>query len=233
MITVFPYETLGQADYGWLKARYHFSFANYHNPKRMSFGTIRVINDDIVKAGAGFDPHPHRDMEIITYVRSGAITHKDSLGHEGRTSAGDVQVMSAGKGIAHAEYNREPVDTTLYQIWIQSKERGIDPRWDATTFPKNPVNDALPLLVSGRDEDKEQKPLYIHADAAIYGGRISKGASVTQNLKKQGYLLVSEGSVVVDGKTLKKGDGAEITDTKKVTIQSPDAESEILLIDAA
>ena len=145
MIKIHPYEKLGQHDYGWLKARYHFSFGDYYNPQRMGFGSLRVINDDVVQAGTGFPPHPHNDMEIITYVRRGAITHKDSLGNEGRTEAGDVQVMSAGTGIKHAEYNKEKEDTNLYQIWIEPREEGVAPRWDSAKFPKTPINDALPL----------------------------------------------------------------------------------------
>ncbi|HRQ61527.1 MAG TPA: pirin family protein, partial [Alphaproteobacteria bacterium] len=125
MINVYPVETLGRADYGWLQAKYHFSFGDYRNGRRVHFGALRVINDDIVKAGNGFDPHPHNDMEIITFVREGAITHKDSQGNVGRTEAGDVQVMSAGSGITHSEYNNESVDTSLFQIWIFPREKGV------------------------------------------------------------------------------------------------------------
>ena len=125
MIKVYPYEKLGNHDFGWLNARYHFSFARYYNPERTGFGKLLVINDDIVHAHSGFDTHPHADMEIITYVRAGAITHRDSTGNEGRTAAGDVQVMSAGTGIAHSEHNEEDEDTRLYQIWIAPREKGM------------------------------------------------------------------------------------------------------------
>ena len=118
MINLIPYEQLGGADHGWLKAKHHFSFANYQNPHRIRFGPMRVINDDIVAPKTGFDPHPHDNMEIITYVRKGAITHKDDMGNEGRTEAGDVQVMSAGTGVVHSEYNLENEETNLYQIWM-------------------------------------------------------------------------------------------------------------------
>lgn len=232
MITVVPYEKLGRADYGWLNAKYHFSFGQYHDPSRMGFGALRVINDDIVAPGTGFDTHPHRDMEIITFVRSGAITHRDDHGHEGKTSAGDVQVMSAGTGIRHSEHNEESVPTTLYQIWILPRERGVEPRWDARAFPKTPVNDGLPLLVSGREADKGSDALYIHADAAVYGGRLNKDQKITQNLQDLGYILVSEGEVQVGDKTLKKGDGAQIRDLKSLEITAL-ADSELVLIDVA
>ncbi len=230
MITVYPYETLGHHDFGWLDARYHFSFARYHNPDRMGFGSLRVINDDIVQAGKGFDTHPHDNMEIITYVRKGAITHKDSAGNEGRTEAGDVQVMSAGSGVTHSEHNHETEDTSLYQIWILPRERNIAPRWDARSFPKEPANDSLPLLVSGYEQDQGDGVLYINADAAIYGGRLSGGTEITQSLRQQGYVLVSDGTLEIDGTALKKGDGAEITGAETVTIKALD-DAEIVLID--
>jgi quercetin 2,3-dioxygenase len=123
-VEIRPFATLGAANHGWLDAHHHFSFADYHDPDRMGWGAIRVWNDDIIAPQSGFPPHPHADMEIITYVRTGAITHKDSLGNEGRTKAGDVQVMSAGSGIRHAEYNLENEPTTIFQIWIMPKRRG-------------------------------------------------------------------------------------------------------------
>lgn len=232
MIKIIPYEKLGHRNYGWLDAHYHFSFGEYHDPARMGFGPLRVVNDDIVRAGAGFPMHPHRDMEIITYVRSGAITHEDSLGNKGRTAAGDVQVMSAGSGIVHAEYNSEKTDATLYQIWIQPRARSIAPRWDAAQFPKAPVNDSLKLLVSGRAEDEDKGALSIHADAALYGGRLEKNRTVAQNLRGNGYLLVSEGSVMLDGHHLKKGDGAAITGQETVSVTAQE-QAEIILIDLA
>ena len=229
MINIRKYDDLGRADYGWLKARYHFSFGEYHDPAHTQFGILRVINDDIVDGGKGFDPHPHRDMEIVTYVRSGAISHEDSLGNKGRTAAGDVQVMSAGSGVVHAEYNREDEKTTLYQIWLRPRERGIKPRWDATTFPKNPVNDRLPLLVSGNPADKDNGALFINADADIRGGRVAKGVTITQDLPEKAYLLVSTGELEVNGHILKKGDGAAIDQEKSLTLKAND-DSEVLLI---
>ena len=128
MISVVNYKVLGGADYGWLQAKHHFSFALYYNPKRMGFGSIRVINDDIIKAKKGFDPHQHNDMEIITYVRSGAITHTDNQGNKGRTVAGDIQVMSAGTGFIHSEYNLVDQETNIYQIWIIPNKTSVKPR---------------------------------------------------------------------------------------------------------
>jgi redox-sensitive bicupin YhaK (pirin superfamily) len=229
-IIVKPYESLGQADYGWLQARYHFSFGQYHDPSRMGFGALRVVNDDIVRGGTGFDTHPHRDMEIITYVRSGAITHRDDKGNQGRTEAGDVQVMSAGSGIAHSEHNEEDENTALYQIWIYPREKGVKPRWDAQTFPKAPVNDSLPLLVSGRAEDDGKGALLIHAYASVHGGRLTKGTTITQPVRDLGYLLVSEGSVEIDGQSLRRGDGAQISGADSVTIKALE-DAELLLID--
>src|SRR6478735_12201129 len=126
-----PFDSLGHANHGWLDTRHHFSFANYYDPARMGWGRIRVWNDDTIGARSGFPPHPHRDMEIVTYVRSGAVTHQDSMGNKGRTAAGDVQVMSAGTGVTHAEYNLENEDTTLFQIWIEPDRAGEAPGWGA------------------------------------------------------------------------------------------------------
>lgn len=230
MIKTIKYQDLGHRDYGWLNARYHFSFGDHRDPNRMGFGALRVINDDVVKAGHGFDTHPHRDMEIITYVRSGAITHRDSMGHEGRTEAGDVQVMSAGTGVFHSEHNHETIDTTLYQIWIIPRERNVAPRWDAMQFPKDFAENALPLLVSGRAADADKNALMIHQDAAIYGGRMKAGTSITHPITAQAYVLVSEGRVSIDGETLTKGDGAEITGAKSVTLKALE-DCELVVID--
>ena len=231
-VTVYPYARLGHADHGWLDARHHFSFADYRDAGRMGFGVLRVINDDRVAAGTGFGTHPHRDMEIITYVRQGAITHRDSLGNAGRTAAGDVQVMSAGTGVLHSEHNLEAEDTRLYQIWIVPNQQGVPPRWEARAFPKTWVADggALPLLVSGRPEDAGKDALLIHQDAAIFGGRLLAGATVRQPIKYQAYVLASVGSVTIGGQTLHQGDGAEITGTDTLTLHAG-TDAEVLVID--
>ena len=230
MITIYPYASLGHADHGWLDARHHFSFASYRNPKRLHFGALRVINDDRVAAGKGFNTHPHNNMEIITYVKSGAITHRDSLGNEGRTNAGDVQVMSAGTGVFHSEYNLETEDTTLYQIWIEPDTQNVPPRWDSAEFPKVAVQHALPVLASGQPQHTATEALYIHQDAAIYGGVMKAGTIITQPIKHQAYVLASNGELVVCGQKLSKGDGAEITGEKTITIEAQ-SDAEILVID--
>jgi quercetin 2,3-dioxygenase len=226
MIKIYPYENLGRANHGWLDARHHFSFASYHNPNRMNFGVLRVINDDIIKAQSGFATHPHQDMEIITYVRSGAITHKDSNGNEGRTGAGDIQVMSAGTGIYHSEYNLENEDTNLYQIWITPNKNGVKPRWDAREFPKDAIQNSLTLLVSG----DANAPLFINQDAKIFGGRLNKGTVISHSIINQAYILVSKGQIKIEDQILKQGDGAEITDLSNIKIESL-SDAEMLLID--
>jgi len=229
MIKIYPYESLGSANHGWLSAHHHFSFAEYRNPERVHFGKLRVINDDIISAKSGFPPHSHDNMEIITYVRSGAISHKDSMGNEGRTAAGDVQVMSAGTGVTHSEFNLEDEAATLYQIWIFPNKQHVTPRWDKMEFPKLAVADKLPLLVSGRAADNG-KALFIHQDAAIYGGRVAKGNKVTQEITHQAYILASRGEIAINGTKLKQGDGAEITQLKQFEITAI-TDAEILVID--
>jgi redox-sensitive bicupin YhaK (pirin superfamily) len=226
MITVYPYESLGHANHGWLDARHHFSFASYHNPERSGFGTLRVINDDIIKAGAGFDTHPHKDMEIITYIRKGAISHRDSKGNEGRTVAGDVQVMSAGTGVFHSEFNMESEDTNLYQIWIEPNRLGVKPAWDKHEFPNEPTSDALTLLASGDGS----APLFINQDAYLYAGKLIEGTELKHPISNQAYLLASSGSLEVEGCHLKKGDGLEAEDIATITIKAL-SDAEVLVID--
>ncbi len=229
MIEVRRYADLGGMDIGWLNAHYHFSFADYHDPKRMGLGNLRVVNDDVVRVGGGFGMHPHRDMEIVTFVRSGAITHRDSLGNEGKTSAGEVQVMSAGTGIVHAEENRENVDTNLYQIWLLPREKAVQPRWEQRNFPVN-AESQLPLLVSGLKEHEGRGALFIHSDAAIYGGQIAPDHTVEQELGGGAYLLVSRGRVRLGSETLQKGDGTIIRSQPLLSIQAEEP-SEVVLID--
>jgi quercetin 2,3-dioxygenase len=224
------YDQLGTLNIDWLNAHYHFSFANYHNPKRMGLGPLRVINDDIVKAGGGFAPHSHNDMEIITYVREGAITHEDSLGNRGKTAAGDVQVMSAGSGITHSEWNEESIDTRLYQIWIHSRQKHTPPRWEAKQFPK--AAGALHLLASGHAGDDAKGALWIDSDARIWGGALRADQEWIQSLAGAAYLLVSTGAITIGDETLKKGDGVAITDTPRLSITA-NQESELVLIELA
>jgi hypothetical protein len=227
MIKVYPFKELGEADHGWLLAKHHFSFAEYYNPKRMGFGVLRVINDDTIQPNSGFDMHPHRDMEIITYVRSGAITHVDNQGNRGVTKAGDVQVMSAGSGIFHSEYNLEDSVTQLYQIWITPNSLNVKPRWEAKVFPKEFVDNELKLMVSGNQDDDA---LFIHQDAYIFAGRLKESQSINHSIKHQAYILVASGQIEIDGRTINERDGVEITDETNINIKSI-FESEILLLD--
>lgn len=232
MIRVFPRETLGGFKNDWLNSKFHFSFADYYDEERMGFGPLRVINDDLIKAGSGFDLHPHRDMEIITYVRTGAVHHRDTLGHKGKTAAGDVQVMTAGTGIAHAEHADPDDDTTLFQIWIQPNRRGLQPRWAQAEFPKAPVTGSLKLLVTGREDELNDNVLTIHQDAAIFGGSLTKGTVLTHNVrgKTGAYVVVSAGEVDVNGTVMKIGDGAEITGEQTLQIRGL-TDAELLVIE--
>lgn len=226
MINIYPFRALGSAHSDWLETHYHFSFADYHDPKRMGFGHLRVINDDTIQPGKGFPSHPHRDMEIITYVTQGAITHEDSQGNQGRTEAGDVQVMTAGTGVFHSEYNRESIETKLFQIWIKPRAHGLVPGWKTHRFPDNQSQDSLSLLVSGDG----RAPLTINQDARIFAGNLSQNKSITQHLKGNAYLVVVAGQLEIDGMILTKGDGAEITDVDTITLHAR-AESKLLLIE--
>ena len=171
MIELRPFASLGGADHGWLKARHHFSFADYRDPERMRWGSVRVWNDDEIAPQSGFPPHPHHDMEIVTYVRTGAISHRDSLGNSGRTEAGQVQVMSAGSGITHAEYNLEDEATDLFQIWILPSEIGGTPRWDMRPFPHGNADGELTCLVNVRlRDDTESK----WCDLTVAGGSLRR-----------------------------------------------------------
>ena len=229
MIDIRPFASLGHADHGWLNARHHFSFASYHDPARMGWGAIRVWNDDTIAAKSGFPPHPHRDMEIVTYVRSGAITHQDSMGNKGRTGAGDVQVMSAGTGVTHAEYNLEDEATTLFQIWIESDERGVKPGWGAMPFPKEARDGSFQLLASG---DPDDGTLSIHADARVLGASLGAGKSIVYDADPARHLyLVPSGKVTVNGVAAHPRDGVAITGEAKVEIVAEE-DAELVLVDA-
>lgn len=233
MIKHYPFAQLGKANHGWLKSSHHFSFAHYYNPKRMGFGTLRVVNDDWVAAKSGFAPHLHKNMEIISFIRTGAITHQDSEGNKGITSPGQVQVMSAGTGIAHSEYNLTHEPLTFYQIWIEPDKHNIKPRWDSKTVPTSASNCELTLLVSGYEEDGDQA-LFINQKARIYGGKLAQGAQVDIAIKHQAYVLASSGEItLIDGQRtldMKKGDGAEVSQQKQLTIKVT-SEAEVIVID--
>ncbi len=232
MIEVRPFDSLGKFRIDWLNASHHFSFGHYLHPKRMAFGALRVWNDDTIQPGTGFDPHPHRDMEIITYVRKGAITHLDRLGNQGRTEAGDVQVMSAGTGIVHAEYNREPDETQIFQIWIEPSAAGFEPRWDARQFPKGDRAGDLVVLASGRPQDAGVGALSINQDAAVLGATIPAGQSVTHTLgaDRKAYLVAASGEIAINGVPAQARDGVAIADEPSVVV-SASTDAEIVLVD--
>ncbi|MDX5332119.1 MAG: pirin family protein [Caulobacteraceae bacterium] len=230
MIERRAFQGLGGADHGWLKARHHFSFANYYDPKRMGWGPIRVWNDDEIAPNSGFPPHPHADMEIITYVRDGAITHQDSLGNKGRTEAGDVQVMSAGSGIRHAEYNLEPDTTRIFQIWIEPTRTGGAPAWGAKPFPKGDRSGRFIPLASGREDDDA---LPIRTDARVLGATLKAGETTTYALDgRYGYLVPASGAVEVNGVRLDARDGAAIAEEAEITVTALE-DAELVLVDAA
>ncbi|MFO1058238.1 MAG: pirin family protein [Dongiaceae bacterium] len=234
MIEVRPFASLGGADHGWLKARHHFSFAGYHDPARMGWGRLRVWNDDEIAAGTGFGAHPHRDMEIVTYVRDGAITHRDSMGNEGRTEAGDVQIMSAGTGVVHSEHNREPGTTRIFQIWIIPDRLGVEPRWGARQFPKAAREAGFEVLASGRPADAGSAALPIHADGAVVAATLKAGQSARWRLApgRTAYLVPAAGTVSVNGAEVGARDGAAIRDETEVVVTATE-DAEVVLVDTA
>jgi redox-sensitive bicupin YhaK (pirin superfamily) len=232
MIDRRPLASLGGANHGWLETKHHFSFANYYDPARMGWGAIRVWNDDAIDPGTGFPPHPHADMEIITYVREGAITHQDSLGNTGRTEAGDVQVMSAGTGVRHSEYNRETDTTKIFQIWIEPSSRGAAPSWGAKPFPKGERSGHFVTLASGFADDGDVLP--IRTDARIVGATLKAGETADYPLgaSRHAYLVPASGAIEVNGVRLEARDGAAIADEAVLHVTAIN-DAEIVLVDAA
>lgn len=230
MIEVRPFASLGAADHGWLDARHHFSFAGYHDADRMGWGSLRVWNDDRIAPGAGFPPHPHRDMEIITYVRTGAITHEDSMGNRGRTAAGDVQVMSAGTGVRHSEANLEDVETTLFQIWILPDRADASPQWGMQPFPKADRAGRFVVLASGFDDEGA---LPIQASARVLGATLQRGTATSYRFgaARVGYLVAAAGRVKVNGVEVQPRDGVAIRDVAELVVEAIE-DSELVLVDA-
>ena len=216
MIELRPYCELGGAKHGWLNTHHHFSLAEYYNPERMHWGNLRVWNDDTIAPHSGFPRHPHRDMEIITYVRKGAITHQDSLGNRGRTEAGDVQVMSAGTGIAHSEMN----------------ETGLPPTWGTKPFPKGERSGSFVSLASGMPEDTEALP--IRTDARLAAATLKAGQSTEYHIAagRKVYLVPASGKMEVNGVLATAGDGIAVRNEHLLTISAHE-DSEIVLVDVA
>jgi hypothetical protein len=222
----------GRADHGWLDARHTFSFGGYHDPEQMGFRSLRVINEDRVAPGAGFAPHAHRDMEIVTYVLDGALEHKDSTGGGGVIRPGDVQYMCAGSGVTHSEYNAsrdEPVH--LLQIWILPDAAGHRPGYAQKTFGEA-RRGGLKLVVSG---DGRAGSIKIHQDAELYAALLDEGADVEHRFRagRFGWLQIARGGVEVGGVVMQAGDGARLSDESILAIKALAPETEILLFDLA
>lgn len=230
MIEVRPFASLGHADHGWLQARHHFSFASYHDPARLHWGRLRVWNDDHIAAGSGFPPHPHQDMEIITYVRQGAISHRDHLGNRGRTVAGDVQVMSAGRGIEHAEYNFEDGPCELFQIWILPEQRGGEPSWGTRPFPRGERAGQFVTLASGFAGDSDALP--IRTPARLLAATLPAGQTLEHPLAdgQLAYLVASQGRYRINGIAVEARDGVAIKAEPHLLIEA-DSDSELVLVE--
>jgi quercetin 2,3-dioxygenase len=231
MITVRPAAERGTANFGWLDSRHTFSFGHYYDPDHMGFGVLRVINEDRVAPGGGFDTHGHQDMEIISYVLDGALAHKDSIGTGSVIRPGDVQVMSAGTGIRHSEFNHSKTEPVHFlQIWVLPDRTGLAPRYDQKTFPSSEKRDRLRLVGSpdGRDGS-----IVIHQDADIYDALLSRGRAVTHALKagRKSWIQVVGGAVEVNGKAAVAGDGVAVEDEAVVSITSRADDTEVLVFD--
>ena len=229
--TLHKADSRGKADHGWLNSHHTFSFASYHNPERVRFGLLRVLNDDIVQPGEGFGTHPHDNMEIISIPLKGALAHKDSTGNEHVINTGDVQIMSAGSGLYHSEYNASKKDEVNFlQIWIFPKERDIEPRYDQKTYNADERKNKFQIVVS---PEKDNGSLWINQDAYFSLVNLEKGKDVSYNINKKGnsvYLFLLEGSITAAGEDLARRDGLGIEDTDEVTI-SANENSELLLIE--
>jgi redox-sensitive bicupin YhaK (pirin superfamily) len=237
MITLRKSSDRGQADHGWLKSFHSFSFADYHDPKHMGFGNLRVINEDRIAPGTGFGTHGHRDMEIVSYVLSGELAHKDSMGNgqsgaavSGVIKPGDVQRMSAGRGVMHSEFNHAPKDTTHFlQIWIEPNVRGIEPGYEQKHFDAGSKQGVLRLVASpdGRDGS-----VTIHADAAVYSGLFDGVQAVTRVLDpaRKTYVHLVRGSASVNGQALQAGDALRLEDESELRIEQG-VDAELLMFD--
>jgi redox-sensitive bicupin YhaK (pirin superfamily) len=231
MITVRHAGERGTANLGWLDSRHTFSFGHYYDPNQMGFGPLRVINEDRVRAGGGFDTHGHRDMEIISYVLEGALEHKDSIGTGSVIRPGDVQVMSAGTGIRHSEFNHSKKDPVHFlQIWVMPDRQGLKPRYDQKNFPDMGKRGRLRLVGSpdGRDGS-----IIIHQDAEIYASLLASGEAVTHVLRpgRRGWVQVVRGAIEVNGQSVSAGDGVAVRDEPELTVRSRADGSEVLVFD--
>ncbi|MDR6289965.1 MULTISPECIES: pirin family protein [Inquilinus] len=231
MITIRPAAERGTADFGWLDSRHSFSFGQYHDPEQMGLGPLRVINEDRVRGGAGFDTHGHRDMEILSYVLDGALEHKDSIGTGSVIRPGDVQRMSAGSGIRHSEFNHSDRDPVHFlQIWILPEQAGLAPGYEQVTVAREEKQGRLRLIGARSGGDGA---VTIHQDVALYASILAAGDEVGHALQpgRKAWLQVVRGAVELNGRRLDAGDGAAVEDEAAVTITGRAADSEILLFD--
>ena len=222
----------GKTKIGWLDSRHSFSFGDYYDPANESFGPLRVINEDWIAAGAGFPPHPHRDMEIVTYILGGAIAHKDSTGGGGTIRPGEIQRMSAGSGIVHAEFNASPTETChLLQIWIMPSRQGIQPGYEQKTIDAKAVRNHFARIAAPEPVADEVR---LVQDAEIWAARLDADVEAIHALApgRKAWLQVARGAVTVDGQALEAGDAAAITDQDSIAVRS-NAPSEVLLFDLA
>ncbi len=232
MLTIRRSHDRGHADHGWLQSAHSFSFANYSDPRHMGFHHLRVINEDKIAAGKGFGTHPHRDMEIITYVLSGAISHKDSMGNGSTTQPGDMQRMSAGTGITHSEFNPHPtMPTHLLQIWIEPAQTGMPPSYEQKSFPASTKQGQLKLLGSENGRDGS---VTVHQDINLYGTILAAGESVSMPTQtdRHYWVQVAQGDVIVNGQTLAQGDAIALAQENNLTIAATTA-AEVLVFDLA
>ncbi|GAA4322174.1 pirin family protein [Pontixanthobacter gangjinensis] len=227
-----PANSRGTANYGWLKANYSFSFANFFDPKKVQFGLLRVLNDDYVQAGMGFGTHPHQNMEIISIPLKGEIRHKDSMDHTKVITAGEVQVMSAGTGVEHSEFNSSKEELNMLQIWIFPEQNGLEPRYDQKDFSELLENNKLINIVSPKS-DRSENALYINQQAYLHLGDFEAGRKIDYKLKNEAhgvYIFLIEGEAEVDGNLLKRRDAAGIWDTSTVSLEFK-TNSKVLLIE--
>lgn len=225
-------ETRGHANHGWLNSHHSFSFANYHNPERMHFGVLRVLNDDEVAAGMGFGTHPHNNMEIISIPLEGDLEHKDSMGNTAVIKKGDIQVMSAGTGVQHSEYNRNKDRLTKFlQIWVFPNKQSVEPRYDQITLNEADRENKLQQILSPNPEDEG---VWIHQDAWFHLGKFDKGITTEYSIKKEGngvYAFILEGSFTINGIELNRRDGLGVWDVDNIQIESTSGNSEMLLME--
>ena len=232
MLTIRKSEDRGYADHGWLQSHHSFSFADYYDPAHMGWGNLRVINEDLIAAGAGFGKHGHRDMEIVTYVTAGALAHQDSMGNGTTIPAGEVQRMSAGRGVQHSEFNHAPDQTThLFQIWIEPREKGIAPGYEQKNFPSAEKRGRLRLIASADGADDS---VTIHADALLYAGLFDddETQTIALNPARKTYVHIVRGSLAVNGQNLQKGDAALLANESLLTL-GKGQKAEVLVFDLA